>query len=77
MSLRLLYFPYMQRKTLTRQNLAEEVRASGIALEVLAVATGKSYASVYAYLTDRRNPSDAWLAQCETALAMYGKGRAA
>jgi hypothetical protein len=67
----------MQRKTLTRQTFAAEVRASGIALEVLAVATGKSYATVYAYLTDRRNPSDEWIAQCEVALAMYGKGRAA
>lgn len=73
----MLYCRDMQKPTLTRQNLAETVRDSGVRLEVLAVATGKSYSAVYRYLNGSRNPSDEWLAKAEAALVAYqSKGAA-
>jgi hypothetical protein len=45
-------------------------------LEVLAVATGKSYSAVYRYSNGSRTPSDEWLAQV-TAIVAVEKGRAA
>ena len=67
----------MHYPTLTRQNLAEVVKASGIRLEVLAVATGMSYSAVYRYMNGSRNPSDEWIGKCAAALAAHTAGRAA
>jgi hypothetical protein len=61
----------MHDATLNRHNWVEAVKTSGIRLEVLAVATGKSYSAVYRYVTGSRTPSDEWIAQCSAALAAY------
>lgn len=67
----------MHNPTVTRQNFPEVVRASGIRLELLAVATGKSYSAVYRYMNGSRRPSDEWIGQCAAALAAHAAGRAA
>lgn len=67
----------MQNATPTLQTLAADIAASGIRLEVLAVATDKSYSAVYRYLTGSRTPSDEWIAQASAALAAWKLGRAA
>lgn len=67
----------MHNQTPSRQDFADRVRASGIPLEALAFSTGKSYASVYAYLRGTRNPSDEWLVKCGAALAAYEARRVA
>ena len=67
----------MHYPTVTRQNLAETVAASGIRLEVLAVATGKSYSTVYRYMNGSRRPSDEWIGKCAAALAAHAAGRTA
>jgi hypothetical protein len=61
----------MHNETLTRQNWVEVVRRSGVRLELLAVATGKSYSAVYRYMNGSRVPSDEWIAKCGAALAAY------
>lgn len=72
-----LYGTSMHYTSLTRENWQQTVRESGVRLEVLAVATGKSYSAVYRYLSGTRRPSDEWIAKCEAALAAYGAGRVA
>ena len=52
------------------------VKEVGLRLEVLAVATGKSYSAVYRYSTGTRTPSSEWLAQVAAIVAVE-KGRAA
>lgn len=52
------------------------MKASGLRLEYIAVATGKSYAAVYRYMTGTRRPKDEWIAQVAVVLATH-QGRAA
>jgi hypothetical protein len=66
-----VYFVVMHYPTLTRETWVATVRQSGIRLEVLAVATGKSYSAVYRYMNGSRTPSDEWIAKCGAALAVY------
>ena len=67
----------MQYETLTRQTWAQAVKDSGIRLEVIAVATGKSYSAVYRYLTGTRTPTDEWIAQVSAFLAGRSSGKGA
>lgn len=67
----------MQYETLDRQTWKTAVKASGIRLEVIAVATGMSYSAVYRYMTGSRTPSDEWIAKVSAFLAGRQSGRAA
>ena len=67
----------MSNPTLTRETWQQAVRDSGVRLEVLAIATGKSYSAVYRYMNGSRRPPDEWIAKCEVALAAYRVGKEA
>jgi hypothetical protein len=49
--------------TITRENWRTEVEARGITLRGVALATGSSVRSVYAYAQGTRRPSDAWVSK--------------
>lgn len=59
----------MQNKTLTEETWLEAVKAAGIRLEAIALATSKSYSAVYRYSNGTRTPPVEWLAQVTAIVA--------
>jgi hypothetical protein len=64
----------VQTKTLTEETWLEAVKAAGIRLEAIALATSKSYSAVYRYSrepgsTGYRTPPAEWLAQVTAIVA--------
>ena len=46
----------------------ERAEQTGISLELIAAATGKSFATVYAYKVGRRRAPEGWLLEVERLL---------
>ena len=67
----------MQNRTLSQDNWKVAVKEAGVKLEVLAVATGKSYSAVYRYWTGTRTPSEEWIGQVAAVIAAESARRAA
>lgn len=57
--------------TVTRENWADKVRASGLTMKELGVRTGVSEASVQSYAMGRRRPPDSWVSRCGEVLYAY------